>query len=87
MLWTPTSDIILSRVARVDSSGQTFFARHDFLIRRLHSLSGLIPVGGYMVIHLMTNASVLESPAAFQKNVYTIHSLGSLLPWIEWQCR
>jgi len=37
-----------------------------------------------MVIHLLTNASVLESPAAFQKNVYTIHSLGSLLPVIEW---
>lgn len=37
-----------------------------------------------MVIHLMTNASVLESPATFQKNVYTIHSLGALLPFVEW---
>jgi len=37
-----------------------------------------------MVVHLMTNASVLESPAAFQKNVYTIHSLGALLPVVEW---
>ncbi len=68
----------------MDSSPQSFLARHDFLIRRLHSLSGLIPVGAYMVIHLVANASVLESPAAFQKNVYSIHSLGSLLPWVEW---
>lgn len=68
----------------MDSSPQSFLARHDFLIRRLHSLSGLIPVGAFMVVHLIANASVIESPAAFQKNVYTIHSLGSLLPLVEW---
>lgn len=37
-----------------------------------------------MCVHLLVNASVLESPAAFQKNVYQIHSLGSLLPLVEW---
>ncbi len=68
----------------MDSSQPSFLARHDFLIRRLHSLSGLIPVGAYMVVHLLTNASVLESPAAFQGNVYKIHSLGKLLPFVEW---
>lgn len=71
-------------LASVDSSPQSFLARNDFLIRRLHSLSGLVPVGGYMVIHLIVNASVLENPATFQKNVYSIHSLGSLLPLVEW---
>lgn len=65
-------------------SSLTFWARHDFLIRRLHSLSGLIPVGAYMVVHLLVNASVLESPNTFQKNVYQIHSLGALLPFVEW---
>jgi len=68
----------------VDSSSPSFLARHDFLIRRLHSLSGLIPVGAFVVMHLLVNASVLESPATFQKNVYQIHSLGSLLPLVEW---
>lgn len=68
----------------MDSSPQSFLARHDFLIRRLHSLSGLIPVGAYMVVHLLTNASVLAGSAAFQKNVYSIHSLGPLLPFVEW---
>lgn len=69
---------------RVEDSPPSFLARHEFLIRRLHSLSGLIPVGAYMVVHLLVNASVLESPATFQKNVYQIHSLGSLLPFVEW---
>lgn len=68
----------------VDSSHQSFLARNDFLIRRLHSLSGLVPVGAYMVIHLLVNASVISSPAMFQANVYNIHQFGSLLPVIEW---
>ncbi len=62
----------------------SFFARHEFLIRRLHSLSGLIPVGAYMVVHLLTNSSVLDGPATFQNAVYGIHSLGALLPVVEW---
>lgn len=62
----------------------SFFVRNEFIIRRLHSLSGLIPVGAYMVVHLATNATVLDGPAAFQRNVYAIHSLGPLLPWLEW---
>jgi succinate dehydrogenase / fumarate reductase cytochrome b subunit len=37
-----------------------------------------------MVVHLITNASVVDSPATFQKSVYLIHSLGSFLPIIEW---
>ncbi|MCA9264293.1 MAG: succinate dehydrogenase cytochrome b558 subunit [Planctomycetales bacterium] len=62
----------------------SFLVRHEFLIRRLHSLSGLIPVGAYMCVHLLVNASVLDSPGAFQRNVYQIHSLGNLLPLVEW---
>lgn len=61
-----------------------FFTRHEFLIRRLHSLSGLLPVGAYMCIHLLTNASTLGGPAMFQKNVDLIHSLGPALPLVEW---
>lgn len=65
-------------------SKDSFLVRNEFLIRRLHSLSGLIPVGAYMVVHLLTNASVINGPASFQKNVYMIHSLGKLLPMVEW---
>jgi len=64
-------------------SSQGLLARNEFLLRRLHSLSGLIPVGAYMVVHLLTNASVLGSAATFQRNVYSIHGLPLLLV-IEW---
>lgn len=62
----------------------SFFGRHEFLIRRLHSLTGLLPVGAYMCVHLITNASTLGGPAMFQKNVDLIHSLGPALPLVEW---
>lgn len=65
-------------------SAGCFFTRNEFLIRRLHSLSGLIPVGAYMCVHLTTNASTLGGPAMFQKNVDLIHSLGPALPIVEW---
>jgi len=62
----------------------SFLARHEFLLRRLHSLSGVIPVGAYMCIHLLTNASVNNGAATFQNSVYQIHSLGVILPIVEW---
>lgn len=62
----------------------SFFVRHEFLIRRLHSLSGLVPVGAFMCVHLLTNASVLAGADRFQANVDMIHSLGPALPLVEW---
>ena len=63
---------------------QTFFARHQFLIYRLFSLAGLVPVGAFLVVHLLTNASVLAGAGVFQSRVDMIHSLGPLLVPIEW---
>ena len=68
----------------VDTSAQPFLTRNEFLIRRLHSLSGLIPVGAYMTVHLSVNASIINGEATFQENVYSIHALGGLLPFVEW---
>ena len=62
----------------------SFLARHQFLIYRLFSLSGLLPIGGYVIIHLLTNATILDSPATFQSQVDRIHSLGIILPVVEW---
>jgi succinate dehydrogenase / fumarate reductase cytochrome b subunit len=63
----------------------SFLVRHDFLIRRLHSLSGLVPVGAYMVVHLLVNSSILASDTIFQDNVDRIHSVGPVaLQVIEW---
>ena len=61
------------------------FGRHEFLVRRLHSLTGLVPVGGFLCIHLATNASILDGVQTFQDRVNQIHSLGeTTLLMLEW---
>lgn len=62
----------------------SLFLRHEFLIRRLHSLSGLVPVGAYMTVHLLVNSTILTGAGRFQYNVLQIHNLGVLLPVVEW---
>ncbi len=62
----------------------SFLTRHQFLIYRLFSLSGFIPVGAFVIVHLLTNASILGGARAFQSRVDLIHSLGPLLVPIEW---
>ena len=66
------------------SAGSSFFVNHEFAIRRVHSLLGLVPLGLYMVVHLTTNASLMNGSETFQKAVYLIHSPGQMLPIIEW---
>lgn len=68
----------------METTSSPWLERNEFLIRRLHSLSGLVPVGAYMVVHLFTNAAVLGGAASFQQLVDRIHSLGPLLPLVEW---
>ncbi len=63
---------------------QSLFIRHEFLIRRLHSLLGIVPLGLYMCIHLTTNASLFAGAGVFQRAVFYIHSLGPALPIVEW---
>lgn len=67
--------------------------RHYFLLRRLHSLSGILPIGVFLLFHLTTNSSLAwgalamdadgnwlqRSAAYFQKEVYWIHGLPHLL--------
>jgi len=53
-------------------------ARYHFAIRRLHSLTGIVPVGVFLCVHLFVNASILAGPAAFQFAVDQIHNLAEL---------
>ncbi|MFM7205099.1 MAG: succinate dehydrogenase [Planctomycetaceae bacterium] len=64
----------------------SFLERHQFLIYRLFSLAGLVPVGAFLVVHLLTNASILagDDGRTFQSRVDMIHSLGPLLVPVEW---
>jgi succinate dehydrogenase / fumarate reductase cytochrome b subunit len=62
----------------------SFLLRHQFVIYRLFSLAGLMPVGAYLVVHLATNASIVNGPMTFQEQVDRIHALGVVLPFVEW---
>lgn len=55
--------------------------RH-FLLRRLHSLTGLV-FGGYLIVHLLVNATIAQGGTVYQTQVDKIHSL-PFLPVIEW---
>jgi succinate dehydrogenase / fumarate reductase cytochrome b subunit len=69
----------------VQSDCPLSFGRHEFVIRRLHSLTGLVPIGGYLAFHLLTNGSILDGPEAFQHRVDQIHRLGpTTLFLLEW---
>jgi succinate dehydrogenase / fumarate reductase cytochrome b subunit len=56
--------------------------RYHFLLRRLHSLTGLV-FGGYLVVHLLINATIAQGGNAYQTQVDKIHDL-PFLPVIEW---
>lgn len=60
--------------------------RHHFLIRRLHSLTGLV-FGGYLVVHLLINATLIEGRRhgmdVYGEQVNKIHAL-PFLTVVEW---
>ncbi len=67
-----------------DFSVPSLGGHHHFLLRRLHSLTGLV-FGGYIVVHLLVNATLIQgtNPDIYQMQVAKIHSLPFL--WaVEW---
>ena len=53
-----------------------------FLLRRLHSLTGIV-FGGYLIVHLLVNATIAQGGNVYQTQVDKIHDL-PFLPVIEW---
>lgn len=54
-----------------------------FLLRRLHSLLGIFPLGVFLFNHLLTNSSAAISAQFFEDKVRLIHMLGPALPVVE----
>ena len=52
--------------------------KHHFLLRLLHSLTGIVPVGMFVIFHLFTNFQMIF-PDAFQHEVNFIHSMPALI--------
>ena len=54
-------------------------ADHSFFWRRLHSLSGIFPVGFFLIEHLFSNAFALRGPEAYNNQVKFLVSLPVVL--------
>jgi len=48
---------------------------HRTLPRRLHALSGLVPVGAFLLFHLAVNASAMRGAAAYDEAVHRLQRL------------
>jgi succinate dehydrogenase / fumarate reductase cytochrome b subunit len=47
----------------------------SFLWRRLHSLSGVVPVGGFLMYHIFENMAALRSPEAYNEMVNHVNTM------------
>jgi len=56
---------------------------NTFLLRKLHSLLGVIPIGAFLLEHLLSNFEALKGPAAYGAQVKFLNSL-PLVRVLEW---
>ncbi|MBL4591446.1 MAG: hypothetical protein JKY96_05750 [Phycisphaerales bacterium] len=76
------------------STKDGFMQRHHFLLRRLHSMTGIVPIGMFLIVHLTTNSTIAwggantrahgdgwmdRSIATFQHEVEFINNMPLLL--------
>ena len=47
---------------------------YSFFLRRLHSLTGIIPIGAFLIEHFVSNAFATRGPAAYAKQVEFLSS-------------
>lgn len=55
--------------------------KNYFLLRKLHQLTGVMPLGFYMIVHLMINAYALQGTHAFDSKVEIVETLPFLFLW------
>jgi succinate dehydrogenase cytochrome b subunit len=48
---------------------------YSFLLRRLRSLSGIVPIGAFLLEHFISNAEAFKGPVAYGKQVQLLNSL------------
>jgi succinate dehydrogenase / fumarate reductase cytochrome b subunit len=56
---------------------------HSFVLRRLHSLSGIVPIGAFLIEHFISNAFATNGPHAYANQVKFLNSL-PFVPFLEW---
>ena len=50
-----------------------------FLLRKLHQLTGIVPLGLFYLVHIYTNSTALNGPKVFNEHVQGIHDTAYLL--------
>src|SRR6266849_4779984 len=50
-------------------------AHTSFVLRRLHSLSGLVPIGLFLCYHIYENMTALRGPEAYNEMVNHVNAL------------
>ncbi len=50
-----------------------------FILRKLHQLTGIVPLGFFFLVHMFTNSKALNGEASFEKAVQDIHDIPYLL--------
>lgn len=50
-----------------------------FLLRKLHQISGIVPLGIFFLVHMFTNSKAMNGEASFVKAVKEIHDIPFLL--------
>ena len=53
--------------------------RRAFYLRKAHSLSGIVPIGGFLLVHLYSNHAATVSPLEFDKKVEWINNMPFVL--------
>ena len=56
---------------------------NEFLWRKLHSLLGIVPIGAFLLEHLLSNYEALQGPVAYGAQVKFLNSL-PMVRLLEW---
>lgn len=56
---------------------------NSFFWRRLHSLTGIVPIGAFLVEHIISNFEAINGPLAYAQQVKFLNSL-PLVRLLEW---
>jgi succinate dehydrogenase / fumarate reductase cytochrome b subunit len=64
----------------VTDTAPSLFTHRQFALRRLHSLLGIVPVGLFLINHLLANSTAFLGQGHFNHHIELIHSL----PWLVW---
>lgn len=56
---------------------------HTFVLRKLHSLLGVVPIGAFLIEHLLSNFEALKGPIAYGEQVRFLNHL-PLVRVLEW---